>query len=145
VKKLQQQVAEQQGAVEEEVRQKAELREALVAAERHANGLLADVDSLHASLDQAERSRKALENDLSDAAERVNEFNAANASLASQKRKADADLAGLQADLDEAHVELKNVEERARKADSDLHKLAGELANEQVTRAGFEINLICFN
>ena len=93
---------------------------------------MVDIDELHANLDHSERARKGLENELNESAERINEFNLANANLAGQKRKVDCDLASLRSELDEANVELKNAEERIRKSDSDASRLASELSAEQV-------------
>jgi myosin heavy chain 6/7 len=133
VKKLQQNIVEQQSQLEDEQRQKAELRETIAAGERNANSLISEIDELHVSLDQAERARKAIENDLHDAAERLSEFGAANSNLAAQKRKADSDLASLQTDCDEALNQLKNSEERFKKATAEASRLAEELAHEQVS------------
>jgi len=130
-KKLSQQLAEQQSATEAELRVVSELKEALAVSDRHSHSLVADIDELHSQLDHADRVRKALENDLNDAAERVNEFSLANANLAGQKRKADSDLDSVRGEVDELNAELKNVEERVRKAEADASRLANELACEQ--------------
>ena len=125
-KRLQQTLTDQQALIEEEEKQKSQLKEAVAASERQNQSLVAAIDELHVSLDQAERARKSMENDLNEAAERLSEFSAANAVLASQKRKADGDLSVLQGDLDDALGELKNCEERAKKAVADGSRLADE-------------------
>jgi myosin heavy chain 6/7 len=132
-KKLQQNISEQQSQIEDEQRQKAELREAVCTAERHSNSLMVEIDELHVSLDQADRARKAIENELHDAAERLSEFGAANSNLAAQKRKADSDLASAQTDCDEALSQLKTSEERVKKATAEASRLTEELAREQVS------------
>ena len=81
---------------------------------------------------QAERGRKALAGELSEAAERVNEVSVANAHLAGQRRKAEGELEAVRGEVDELGAELKGAEERVRKAESDASRLAAELANEQV-------------
>lgn len=129
-------MAEQQSATEAELRVVSELKEALAVSDRHSHSLVADIDELHSQLDHADRVRKALENDLNDAAERVNEFSLANANLAGQKRKADSDLDSVRGEVDELNAELKNVEERVRKAEADASRLANELACEQVSLFG---------
>ena len=131
-KKLQQSISEQQSQIEDEQRQKTELRESLMAGERHTNSLMVEIDELHVSLDQADRARKAIENELHDAAERLSEFGAAHATMAAQKRKADSDLATLQTDCDETLSQLRGSEERVKKATSEATRLADELSREQV-------------
>jgi myosin heavy chain 6/7 len=69
---------------------------------------------------------------LHDAADRIGELSSQNATLAAQKRKLEGDAVSIQADLDEAIVELKNSEERLKKASSDAARLAEELRHEQV-------------
>ncbi len=69
---------------------------------------------------------------MHDAADRIGELSSQNATLAAQKRKLEGDAVSIQADLDEAIVELKNSEERLKKASSDAARLAEELRHEQV-------------
>ena len=52
--------------------------------------------------------------------------------ISNQKRKLENDLATIRADLDEAHVEIKNSEERYRNASNDAARLIEELRAEQV-------------
>ena len=87
---------------------------------------------MRAALEQAERARKAAENDLHDAADRISELSLHNANMGAQKRKLESDIASMQADLDEAIAELKNSEERVKKASADASRLAEELRQEQV-------------
>ena len=131
-KRLQQTIAEYQAQVEDEQRQRAEARELLAGAERNANALLAEIDQNRTLLEQADKARKALENDLHEAADRISELGAANSNLSSQKRKLETDLAALRADLDEAYVDLRNSEDRVTKATSDAARLTEELRAEQV-------------
>jgi hypothetical protein len=90
------------------------------------------LDEIRAALEQAERARKAAELDLHDAADRISELSTYNANLGAQKRKLESDAVSMQADLDEAIVELKSSEERVKKASSDAARLAEELRQEQV-------------
>ena len=87
---------------------------------------------MRSALEQADRARKAAENDLHDAADRISELGSSNANLNALKRKLDGDLSSLQADLDEAIAELKNSEERVKKASADAARLAEELRQEKV-------------
>ena len=131
-KRLQQTIADYQAQVEEEQRQRNEARELVGASERSTNSLLIEIDQNRTLLEQADKNRKALENDLHEAADRISELSAANSNLASQKRKLETDLAALRADLDEAFVELRNSEDRVKKASGDAARLTEELRAEQV-------------
>ena len=131
-KRLQQTIADYQAQIEEEQRQRNEVRELVGASERSTNSLLAEIDQNRTLLEQADKNRKALENDLHEAADRISELSASNSNLASQKRKLETDLAALRADLDEAFVELRNSEDRVKKASGDAARLTEELRAEQV-------------
>jgi chromosome segregation ATPase len=117
--------------VEDEQRQRDEAREAVNLAERRCNILASELDEMRVSLEQADRSRKAAEIDLHDAADRISELGSSNANLTAIKRKLESDMAVLQSDMDEAIHELKNSEERLKKASSDAARLAEELRHEQ--------------
>jgi chromosome segregation ATPase len=91
-----------------------------------------ELDEIRAALEQADRARKAAENDLHDAADRISELSLSNANMGAQKRKLESDIAAMQSDLDEAIAELKNSEERVKKASADAARLAEELRQEQV-------------
>jgi chromosome segregation ATPase len=137
-KKLQQTITELESQIEDEQRQRDEAREAVNLAERRCNILISELDELRLSLEQAERSRKAAEIDLHDAADRISDLGSSNANLTALKRQLEGNLAVLQADLDEAIHELKNSEERLKKASSDAARLAEELRHEQVILFIFE-------
>ena len=87
---------ELQTAVEDEQRQKDELREQCAMAERRANVLHSEVDELRTAVESAERARKAAESELHEASDRVNELSVQNTSLAGHKRKLEADIAAMQ-------------------------------------------------
>jgi chromosome segregation ATPase len=132
IKKLQVTIVEMQIQIEDEQRNRDEAREAAMVAERRANMLNGELDEIRSALEQAERSRKAAENELHDAADRISELSGSNANLTAFKRKLEAELVSLQADLDESIIELRNSEERVKKASSDASRLAEELRVEQV-------------
>ena len=134
IKKLQQTIIEMQLQIEDEQRQRDEAREAVMVAERRANLLNSELEEIRSALEQAERARKAAENDLHDAADRISELSGSNANLTAIKRKLEAEMVSMQADLDETIVELKNSEERVKKAACDASRLAEELRVEQVCK-----------
>jgi myosin protein heavy chain len=93
---------------------------------------MTELEESRAGLEQAEKTRKVIETELHDAADRNSELNSLNSSLNGYKRKLENDITTLRADLDEAHSELKNSEERFKKSLNDSARLADELRAEQV-------------
>lgn len=82
--------------MEEELRQKEEVREQLSAAEKRGIQLSGELDELRTQLEMSERQRKSAESEMNDAADRVSELLAANASLTSARRKLEADMNAMQ-------------------------------------------------
>jgi len=124
-------IQEQAAQIEEEQRAYADAKEQANAAERRCVTLVGECDEVRAALEQSDRNRLLLENELHDAAERLGELSAGNANLVAQKRKLEGDLLAMQMDLDEALSELRTSEERIKKATSDAARLAEELRQEQ--------------
>jgi myosin protein heavy chain len=127
----QEQIKELQHAVEDEHRQRDQIRESLLGSERKCTVMQAEKDELLSSLSSAERTRKQAEYDAEEARQQCNELSAENASVAAAKRKAETELQALQGDLDEAMNELKSADDNAKKAMSDAARLAEELRQEQ--------------
>lgn len=139
--KLRQLLGEQQSQVEDQERQKGEMREAVVAADRKVSNLMVELDEFRSALELNDRARKAAEQDVHEAGERVNELNAANTLLAAHKRKLESDVGALRAELDDALVEAKNAQEMLHKSYGDVSRHADELKYEQVrihSRISFE-------
>jgi len=82
--------------MEDELRAKEEVREQLSAAEKRSMALNGELEELRTQLEMSERSRRSAESEMNDAADRVSELLAANASLTSARRKLDADLQAMQ-------------------------------------------------
>ena len=82
--------------MEEELRQKEEVREQLSAAEKRGIQLNGELEELRTQMEMSERARKSAESELNDAADRVSELLAANASLTSTRRKLEADMQAMQ-------------------------------------------------
>uniref|UniRef100_A0A672HJ52 Myosin, heavy chain 6, cardiac muscle, alpha n=1 Tax=Salarias fasciatus TaxID=181472 RepID=A0A672HJ52_SALFA len=115
-----------------------ELRENTALLERRHTLLQAELDELRAALEQTDRSRKLAEQELADAAERAQLLHAQNAGLLNQKKKQEADLLRLQAELEDAVQENRNAEDKAKKAITDAAMMAEELKKEQDTSAHLE-------
>ncbi|CAF4092732.1 unnamed protein product, partial [Rotaria sordida] len=119
LKRIQQNITELQTQIEEEQRQRDKAREPAAVAERRANLINGELEEVPTALKQAECARKAAENELHDAVDRISDINTQNANLFSQRRQLESSIAAMQADLDEAVSELKNNEEHAKKAKQD--------------------------
>jgi len=82
--------------MDEELRQKEEVREQFAAAEKRGIQLSGELEELRTQLEMSERGRKSAESEMNDAADRVSELLAANASLTSARRKLEADIHAMQ-------------------------------------------------
>jgi len=82
--------------VEAEHQSAGELREQYASSERRAMVLAGEIEELRTQLEAAERARKAAENELHEASDRVGDLSNANSSLATQKRKLENDIQAMQ-------------------------------------------------
>jgi chromosome segregation ATPase len=131
INKLRNSMAEQESQLEDQDRQKAELRETAVSADRRANNLMGEVDELRSALDQSDRNRKAAEADMTDAVDRMNEMSSVNAGNVAYKRKLESDINALRLELDDALVESRGSQESATKTYGEVIRQADELKFEQ--------------
>lgn len=70
-------------------------------------------------LDTAERARRNAEADVAEMREAIADLTNVNSLLTVDKRRLEGDLRGMQQELDELLIQVKNGEEKARKAISD--------------------------
>uniref|UniRef100_A0A8C9SKF6 Myosin-16-like n=1 Tax=Scleropages formosus TaxID=113540 RepID=A0A8C9SKF6_SCLFO len=129
IKKMQQQIKDLQAQVEEDSRRQEEMREEQALLERRCAVLSAEVEETRAGLEAAERSRKALEVELQETAEKFNDINTQAAT--SGKRKLETDLQQLTQDHEELQAEVRASNDKAKKAMSEAGRLAEELRHEQ--------------
>merc|ERR1719466_392156 len=92
-----------------------------------ANGL----EESRALLETADRQRRAAEQELADTNENLADLSNINQSITAAKRKLEAELFQLNADLDEMSNEASLSEEKAGRAMVDAARLADELRCEQ--------------
>ncbi|KAL3101299.1 hypothetical protein niasHT_028055 [Heterodera trifolii] len=131
IKKHQEQIRELQLQVEDEQRQRDELREQFLNSEKRNQILQSEKEELMHQAEQAERARRAAEADLIELREAVNDLSNQVNSLNGYKRKLEGELQALHAELDETLTELKNADELSKKASADAARLAEELRQEQ--------------
>ncbi|CAF94090.1 unnamed protein product, partial [Tetraodon nigroviridis] len=117
---LQTQVKEHQLELDEKFHLLGQLREQIVLLERRCSLLTAEEEELRGILEQSDRSRKAAEHELVEAAETVHLLTAQNTGLASQKKRLEADLSVLSGEVDDVLQERRSAEEHAKKALTDV-------------------------
>merc|ERR1712211_53251 len=81
--------------------------------------------------DSAERAKRQLDSELSDARAAVNEMQVINSKAMHDKRGLESVIHTLQAEIDEALQNAKNSEEKSKRAMVDAARLADELRAEQ--------------
>ncbi|CAB1338195.1 unnamed protein product, partial [Coregonus sp. 'balchen'] len=138
LRNVQGQLKDAQLHLDEALRSQEELREQAAMVERRSSLMQAEVEELRAALEQTERSRKMAEQELTEACERVGLLHSQNINLISTKKKMDADLTQLQAEVEDSVQEARNAEEKAKKAITDAAMMAEELKKEQDTSAHLE-------
>nr|CDJ95284.1 Myosin and Myosin head and Myosin tail domain containing protein [Haemonchus contortus] len=131
LKRLFDQVKELQGQVDDEQRNREEIRENYLAAEKRLAVALAETEDLAQRIDAAEKSKHQLEIDQADLKSQNTELIANNAALSAMKRKVENEVQIARNELDECLNELKASEERSRKAAADADRLAEEVRQEQ--------------
>merc|ERR1711862_196835 len=140
IKKYQQQIREAQAKLEDEQRAKEVARDALVAGERKAHAMQNALEEARTLLEQADRNRRITEQELSDINEQLSDSTVQNQAVAAAKRKLEAEMQTLHADLDETSAEARLCEDKASKAMVDAARLADELRAEQENAQNYEKN-----
>merc|ERR1739848_946960 len=131
IKKYQGQVRDAQAKVDEESHLKSVAQDDKVNAERRTAAIQNALEEGRTLLEQADRARRALEQELADSNESLADLSNTNQAIAAAKRKMESELNTLSADLDEMSAESKLSEEKAARAMIDAARLADELRAEQ--------------
>ena len=76
---------------------------------------------------QSERGRKNAEAEVGELTVRINDMSVTITNLSNDKRRLEADLANLQAELEEALMARRAAEDRADRAQAELNRLVEEL------------------
>merc|ERR1719427_704127 len=138
IKKYHQQIRESQTKLEEEVHAKDLARDQLIASDRRANSMQNALEESRTLLEQADRSRRITEQELSDTNEQLSDLTCQNQAIAGAKRKLESEMQTLHGDLDEMASEAHLSEEKAKKSMVDAARLADELRQEQDVAQCFE-------
>merc|ERR1711992_491929 len=120
-----------QGKLEDEQRAKDVARDNLIAADRRANSAQNALEEARTLLEQADRARRLIEQELSDTNEQLSDLTCQNQAIAGAKRKLESEMQTLHGDLDEMVSEAHLSDEKSKKAMVDAARLAEELRTEQ--------------
>lgn len=124
-------IREVQTKYEDEVRAKAVAQDNLIAADRRANANQNALEEGRTLLEQCDRNRRMIEQELEDTNETLSDQTCQNQAISGAKMKCEQEMNNLGHDLDEMAAEASISEEKAQKAMIDAARLADELRAEQ--------------
>jgi len=127
-----------QGRFEEAQHAKEVAHDNLIAADRKANANQNSLEEARTLLEQSDRARRMVEQELCDTNETLGDQTCTNQAIQGGKMKLDSELQTLSADLDEMASEAAMSEDKAQKAMIDAARLADELRSEQECAMTFE-------
>merc|ERR1719430_2150229 len=116
---------------EEETRAKSAAQDNLIAADRRCNANQNALEEARTLLEQADRNRRLIEQELADTNETLSDLTCQNQAISGAKAKCEQEMHTLGTDLDEMTTEAHMSEEKAQRAMIDAARLADELRAEQ--------------
>merc|ERR1711990_409893 len=116
---------------EEESRAKAAATDNLIAADRRANANQNSLEEARTLLEQADRNRRLIEQELADTNEALSDQTCTNQAIMGSKMKLEQEMGTLGHDLDEMASEAGMSDDKAQRAMIDAARLADELRTEQ--------------
>merc|ERR1719195_673306 len=131
IKMIQQRLREVQARFEEETRAKAIAQDNLIAADRRCNANQNALEEARTLLEQSDRNRRMIEQELADTNETLSDQTCQNQAINGAKSKCEQELNALGHDLDEMTSEAKMSDDKAQRAMIDAARLADELRGEQ--------------
>merc|ERR1711931_87460 len=129
--RIQTTIREVQAKYEDEVRAKTAAQDSLIAAERRVNANQNALEEARTLLEQSDRNRRMIEQELADTNETLSDQTCTNQAINGAKSKCEQELNTLGHDLDEMTSEAHMSEEKAQRAMVDAARLADELRAEQ--------------
>merc|ERR1719249_476863 len=133
IKKYTQSLREVQARLEEESHAKEVAHDNLLLADRRAHANQNALEEARTLLEQADRARRIVEQELCDTNETLSDQTCSNQAIEGAKRKLDQEMQTLGADMDEMANEAQLSESKAQSAMIDAARLADELRAEQET------------
>ncbi|NWH18776.1 MYH4 protein, partial [Grus americana] len=138
LKAAQGQLKDSQVHLDNALRENDDLKEQLAMVERRNNLMTKEMEEMRAAMEQTERARKASEQELTDASQRVQLLHSQNTTLLNTKKRLEVDVTHLQTEVEDSIQEARNAEEKAKKAITDAAIMAEELKKEQDTSTHLE-------
>merc|ERR1712095_109185 len=138
IKKYQLSLRDVQVRLEDAQRAKDVAHDNLIAADRKAHANQNALEEARTMLEQSDRARRMVEQELADTNETLGDQTCTNQTIQGAKMRLDSEMHTLNADLDEMATEASLSEEKAQKAMIDAARLAEELRAEQETAQGLE-------
>merc|ERR1719233_405994 len=138
IKFIQQRLRDVQAKFEEENRAKAVAQDNLIAADRRANANQNALEEARTLLEQADRNRRMVEQELADTNESLSDQTYTNQAICGAKMKCEQEMGSMSHDLDEMTAEAHLSEEKAQRAMIDAARLADELRMEQEVAMALE-------
>merc|ERR1711933_19860 len=122
---------EAQSKLEGEQMAKEKAHDALIVADRKCNANQNALEGARTLLEQADRARRMVEQELADTNETLSDQTCQNQAIQASKMKIESEMGTLSTDLDEMATEAALSEEKAQRAMIDAARLADELRGEQ--------------
>merc|ERR1739846_132968 len=138
IKRYHEHIRGAQGKLEDEQRAKDVARDNLIASDRRAHAAQNALEEARTLLEQADRARRTIEQELSDTNEQLSDLTCQNQAIAGAKRKLESEMTTLHGDCDEMAAEAALSDDKAKKAMVDAARLADELRSEQEIALSFE-------
>merc|ERR1711953_1246085 len=131
IKKYQLSLRDVQVRLEDAQRAKDVAHDNLIAADRKAHANHNALEEARTLLEQSDRARRMVEQELADTNETLGDQTCTNQAIQGGKMKLESELQTLSGDLDEMASEAQLSEEKAQRAMIDAARLADELRCEQ--------------
>merc|ERR1719261_713979 len=129
---------EAQSKLEAEQVAKERAHDALINADRKCNSNQNALEEARTLLEQADRNRRMVEQELADTNESLSDQTCTNQAICGAKMKCEQEMGSMSHDLDEMTAEAHLSEEKAQRAMIDAARLADELRMEQETAMALE-------
>merc|ERR1712128_309354 len=131
IKRIQNNIREIQAKYEDEVRAKAVAQDNLLAADRRANANQNALEEGRTLLEQSDRNRRMIEQELADTNATLSDQTCQNQAISGAKSKCEQEINNLGHDLDGMSGEAHMSEQKSQGAMVDAARLADELRGEQ--------------
>merc|ERR1739844_559020 len=138
IKMIQQRLREVQARFEDENRAKAVAQDNLIAADRRCNANQNALEESRTLLEQADRNRRMIEQELADTNETLSDQTCQNQAISGAKSKCEQEMNNLGHDLDEMTAEAAMSENKAQKAMVDAARLADHFSRSLFSTFGLE-------